>query len=104
VIASLPAEKFRVIVKYALILSAIFLAASCSRKPAKEDCARYDRHLAELAAHPAIEAALRSAGGRDAATAHCMELKKSQVECSTEATSLSDAAACESKKGSFFDF
>ncbi|MBL8019475.1 MAG: hypothetical protein JNM27_07415 [Leptospirales bacterium] len=91
-------------VKYFVIILTLSIAAGCSRKPGKEECARYNQHLSQLAGHPAIDAALKSADGKAAVTAHCMELKKSQVECATEATSLSDATACETKKGSFFDF
>ncbi|MCE9597416.1 MAG: hypothetical protein K8S54_05550 [Spirochaetia bacterium] len=90
--------------KYFLILLTLTMAASCSRKPGKEECARYNQHLSQLAAHPAIEAALRTADGKAAVAAHCMELKKSQVECASDATSLSDAALCETKKGSIFEF
>jgi hypothetical protein len=82
-----------------LILSLCILAA-CSRKPDKEDCARYARHLAEISGHPAVDAALRSQGGKAAVQQHCMGLKKAQVECSNESASLSDAASCETKKSS----
>lgn len=91
-------------VKYFVIIALILgVGAGCSRKPGKEECARYGHHLSQLAGHPAIEAALKSADGKAAVTAHCMELKKSQVECATDAASLSDATTCETKKGSFFE-
>jgi len=91
-------------VKFFFIISTLVLAFACSRKPGKEDCARYNRHISDLAGHPAIDAAMKSADGKAAVQAHCMELKKSQVECASEATTLSDSLACESRKGSILDF
>ena len=88
------------------ILSALLLGLyGCSSKPDAAMCGRYYSHLSKQQAdgHPAILAAVKTAGGREAIITHCMQLTKKQVDCSIKSESISAAKACELKEKSFWD-
>lgn len=90
----------------AALCAALLSAGSCSLKPDSALCGEYYANVVQLGAgtHPALAAAARSSGGKQAIIEHCLALSRSQAQCAAGAASLQDAAGCEqAEKRSFME-